>query len=266
MVKSSEKLVSIIVPVFCQEGTIRDDLERIREVLKESFLNWEMVVVIDGMVDGSYERAKKIESKRIKVVGYRKNKGKGYAIRYGIARTKGDPVIFIDSGMEIDPIGIRMLWEKMEWYKADIVIGSKRHRESVVNYPWERKVISFLYQMFVRIFTGVNVTDSQCGLKAYRRQVLIKIMPRLLVKAYAFDLEMLVVARHVGFKKIYEAPVRLDYNFKDLVHAHTIEALKRALIDTLAIIYRLRIVRYYDDGSKRKWRYDKELNFRVNIG
>ena len=130
------------------------------------------------------------------------------------------------------------------------------------------KVISFAYQRFVRFFTGLNVSDTQAGLKIYRRKVLEEVLPRLLVKRYAFDLELLVVAYHLGFRRIYEAPIKLNYNFED-IHATAlfgVNGMQRSLVDTLAIIYRLRILRYYNNGNKRKWRYDPELDFKVNIG
>jgi glycosyltransferase involved in cell wall biosynthesis len=260
------KLLSVIIPIYLQEKTIQKDLKRIESALKQIRYNYEIICVVDGEDDQSYPRAKKIVSKKIKVFSYPKNKGKGHAVRYGMARSKGDYIAFIDAGMEIDPNGISMILEHMEWYQADIIIGSKRHPASQVNYPFKRKVISKIYQLFVRFFIGLNVTDTQVGLKIFRRRVLEKVLPRLLVKAYAFDLELLSVAHRLGFKKIFEAPVKLNYNFQDLTHSSTLAAMKAAFIDTLAIIYRLKILHYYDDQNQRKWKFDPDLNFRVNTG
>lgn len=266
MTKTKKQLLSVIVPAYRQEKTIFKDLKRIQEVLEKIRYDYEIICVVDGRVDKTLEEAKKVKSKKIKVIGYKENKGKGHAVRYGMARANGDPIAFIDAGMEIDPNGISMILEHMEWYGADIIVGSKRHPVSQVNYPLERRIISSLYQLFVRVFTGLNVRDTQAGLKIFRRKVLEDVLPRLLVKRYAFDLEMLTVARRLGYKKIFEAPVKISYNFKDLTHAGTIESMKNALIDTLAIIYRLKILRYYDDHNKRQWRYDPDLDFKVNIG
>jgi dolichol-phosphate mannosyltransferase len=261
-----KKVLSVIIPAYKQEKTIENDLRRIENVLKQIRYDYEMICVVDGMVDNSFRNAKKLESEKIKVVGYKENHGKGYAVRYGIARAKGNPIAFIDSGMEIDPNGISMILEHMEWYKADIIVGSKRHPASQVNYPLGRRIISRLYQLFVRFFTGLNVTDTQAGLKIFRQEVLEDVLPRLLVKRYAFDLEMLTVAHHLGYKRIFEAPVKITYNCGDLTHAATFRGMERALHDTLAIIYRLRILKYYDDHNKRRWKFDPDLNFKVNIG
>lgn len=266
MRKKTNKLLSVIIPAYKQEKTIVRDLRRIRASLDKIRYDYEIIVVVDGRVDATYNQARKVASLKVKVFVYEKNHGKGYAVRYGIARAKGDPIAFIDAGMEIDPNGISMILEHLEWYNADIVVGSKRHPASQVNYPGKRKFISWVYQTFVRFFTGLSIRDTQAGLKVFRRPVLEKILPRLLVKRYAFDLEMLAVAHHLGFKRIFEAPIKLEYNFKDLTHASTLKEMKNALIDTLAIIYRLKILRYYDEANKRKWRYEKDLDFRVNIG
>jgi len=265
MAEPKERLLSVIVPAYKQEKTIVRDLRRIQEVLKQIRYDYEIICVVDGKVDKTFENAKKTKSRKIKVVGYDENKGKGHAVRYGMVRAKGDPIAFIDAGMEIDPNGISMILEHMEWYKADIIVGSKRHPASQVNYPIGRKIISRLYQLFVEVFTGLNVSDTQAGLKIFRRKVLENVLPRLLVKQYAFDLEMLTVARRLGYKRIFEAPVKISYNFKDVTHAATREAMKKALIDTLAVIYRLRILRYYDDNNKHRWNQDSELNFKTKV-
>lgn len=263
---AKKKLLSVIVPAYKQEKTIYQDLKQITAALSQIRYDYEIIVVVDGKVDKTWQNACRARSEKVKVVGYEENKGKGYAVRYGMARAIGDPIAFIDAGMEIDPNGISMILEHMEWYKADIMVGSKRHPASQVNYPSKRKIISIFYQLFVRVFTGLNVSDTQAGLKIFRRAVLKKVLPRLLVKRYAFDLEMLAVAHHLGFERIFEAPVKLEYNFDDLTHASTLKDMKRAFQDTLAIIYRLKILRYYDDSRKREWRYDSDLNFKVNIG
>lgn len=265
MAEPKKRLLSVIVPAYKQERTIKKDLQRIEEVLKQIRYDYEIICVVDGKVDKTFENAKKVRSRKIRVIGYDENKGKGHAVRYGMARAKGDPIAFIDAGMEIDPNGISMILEHMEWYKADIIVGSKRHPASQVSYPLGRKIISRLYQLFVKVFTGLNVSDTQAGLKIFRRKVLEDVLPRLLVKQYAFDLEMLTVARRLGYKRIFEAPVKISYNFKDVTHAATREAMKKALIDTLAVIYRLRILRYYDDHNKHRWNQDSELNFKTKV-
>lgn len=259
-------VISVIVPVYRQEKTIEDDIKNIEKSLAALGQEFEIVVVVDGSPDASYEKARRLESAKIKIYSYKVNKGKGYALRYGAVRAHGDVVVFLDSGMEINPRGIGMLWEHLKWYQADIVIGSKRHPASKVNYPPVRKIMSFFYQFFIYCLFGLKVKDTQTGIKMFRREVLEKILPRLLVKMYAIDIEMLAVAHYLGFKRIFEAPVDVSYRFDDLTHASTLGHIVRMIKDTLAVFYRLKILHYYDDGNERKWVYDPDLEMNVNIG
>jgi glycosyltransferase involved in cell wall biosynthesis len=265
--KNKKHFLSVIVPVYKQEKTIQKDLQNIDNVLRQIRYDYEIIVVVDGTkIDKSYKNAKKVKSPKIKVYGYPNNHGKGYAVRFGMAKTQGDYVAFIDAGMEIDPNGISMIIEHMEWYNADIIVGSKRHPASKVNYPLDRKIISFGGHLVARFLLGINVYDTQSGLKIFKRQVLIKILPRLLIKTYAFDLEILSVANRLGFNNIYEAPIRLTYDFTSLTHATGMKTIYQCLIDALAVFYRLKILHYYDDKNKRKWIYNPELEMRVNTG
>ncbi len=246
--------LSIIVPAVRQAKTIVKDIRRIEKVLSQIRHPYEIIIIVDGYGDGTYRSAKKIRSSHIKVTVYMKNQGKGHAVRIGMSQASGDYIAFIDAGMEIDPNGISMLLEHMEWYNADVIVGSKRHPVSIVKYPPVRKILSFDYQMIVWLLFHLNVRDTQAGIKIFKRKVLEKILPRLLVKQYAFDLEMLAVARRLGFKRIYEAPIKLRYSFSDVVHASTLKAIFCIFIDTLAIFYRIYILRYYDDRNWRKKR------------
>lgn len=265
--KNNKKVISIIIPAYRQANTIREDIFRIKNVLDQVRYGYEIIIVIDGDVDKTLSKLKKIKLSNIKIIGYKNNKGKGYAIRYGMAKAQGDIIAFIDSGMDINPNGISILLEDFEWLAADVIVGSKLHPSSKVNYPFERKVISFLSQIFIKVLFGLNVSDTQVGLKFFRREVIQDVMPRLLVKKFAFDIEILVVSYYLGYNRIYEGPVELDLNFKNsIVSKNLIYVLFHTLIDTLAIFYRLRIMHYYDDSSKRKWKYDPELDFKVNIG
>jgi hypothetical protein len=168
--------------------------------------------------------------------------------------------------MEIDPNGISLILEHMEWYDADIIVASKRHPASQVKYPIDRKIISILAMIFSKVLLGITVNDTQAGLKIFRRQVLKKVLPRLLVKRYAFDLEILSVANYLGFKRIFEAPVKLRYDFKSLTHASGLKIIYKCFIDALAVFYRLRILRYYDDNNHRNFVYNNELSMRINTG
>lgn len=260
------KLLSVIVPAYRQEETIRKDIETVDKVLKEGLkdIDYEIICVVDGKMDKTWEEAKKVKSAKVKVVGYRHNRGKGYAVRYGMVRSKGELVSFLDAGMDISPKGLMMLMAHMDWYSADVIVGSKRHPVSRVNYPFLRHVLSVGYHLGVKLLFGLPLTDTQSGIKIFRRPVLEKVLPRLLVKKYAMDIEMLAVARHLGFKRIYEAPIEVTFDRR--TSAISWPTAFHMAWDSMAVFYRLKILRYYDDRNKRKWLYDPDLDFRVNVG
>lgn len=266
-----DNLISIIVPAYKKERTIKEDLAGIKHVADKLRYESEIICVVDGLIDKTFQNAQEYakKNKNVRVVGYETNKGKGYAVRYGMANSKGNIIAFIDSGMDLNPDGLLMMLEHFEWYKADIIVGSKRHPASKVHYPWQRKALSFIYQQLVRILFGLNVKDTQVGMKMYKRDLLEKVLPRLLVKQFAFDIEILAVANSLGFKRIYESPVeiKLDFGGESVVTSRKFfRTILLMLIDTLAIFYRLKILNYYSDKNERKWKYDPELNFRVNTG
>jgi len=259
--------LSVIVPVYKQEKTIKKDILNIDNTLQKIRYPYELIIIIDGKnEDNSYKICQQIKRKNLKIYTYKHNHGKGHAIRFGMTKTKGDYIAFIDAGMEIDPNGISMLLEHLEWYNADIIIGSKNHPASLINYPLERKIISRAAQIFSKLFLGINVKDTQAGLKIFKKQVLTKVLPRLLVKRYAFDLEILSVANYLGFKRIYEAPIKLNYVFDSLTHANGLKTIYKTFVDSLAVFYRLRILRYYNDSNKRKWKFNSDLQLRINTG
>lgn len=256
-----KNLVSLIIPAYKQEKTIENDLARIKNVMDQLRYEYEIILVVDGQVDRTFQNAKKVKSRNIIVSGYKDNYGKGHAIRFGMSKAKGDIIAFIDSGMDINPNGISMLLEHFEWYGADIIVGSKWHPVSKVYYPFLRRIISLSYSSLVKILFGLKVKDTQLGMKFFRREVIEKVLPRLLVKKYAFDVEILAVAKRLGFNRIYEAPIELDW--KDIgssVSSNLTRAIWDTFWDTIAVFYRLRILKYYDRSKP-----NQKLKLSVNL-
>ena len=240
------KLISVIIPAYKQAATIVKDLTQIQKVLNQIRYPYEIIVIVDGRVDKTWAKIKPLSSPQLKPYLIKTHQGKGYTVRYGMAKAKGDYIAFIDAGREIDPNGISMLLEHLEWYNADIIVGSKRHLASVVQYPWDRKILSWGYYLLVRWLFGIKVKDTQPGIKIFKRKVLEKILPRLVVKKYAFDIEMLAVAHRKGFTRIYEAPIKLKHKFGSVTNAATLNTIWHMLSDTLAVWYRLKILKSYD--------------------
>lgn len=255
MAESSRKmqsinLLSIVIPAFRQEKTIVADIKNLNAILSGLPYKYEIIVVVDGFVDKTYSNAKRIKAKGVRVIGYKKNQGKGHAVRYGMLNARGDVIGFIDAGMDLDATGISILLDSMLWHDADIIVGSKLHPESKVDYPLFRKVLSWGYRTLTHLLFGFRVRDTQVGLKFFKRRVVTQVFPRLLVKAFAFDVEILAVANAFGYSKIYEGPVELNFNKSSNI---TLGNFWRIIIlmlwDTAAIFYRLKILRYYTRPS-----------------
>jgi len=234
--------LSVIVPAYREGPHIQQNLGRLLRELDVLGRTYEVIVVSDGNTDETAREAERVVSPYIKVIEYDRNMGKGYALRCGVAHSSGELVTFIDADMELDPRYIKGFIAVMESFDCDAVVGSKRHPMSNVQYPPVRRFQSLMYQLLIRILFQVKVRDTQTGLKLFRRHVLEEVVPLLAIKRFAFDLELLVVARQLGYKKVMEAPVDLNYRFETTAD---LKATWHVLWDTAAIFYRLRFLRYY---------------------
>jgi len=245
-------LLSVIVPAYKQEKTIVKDIKNIESMLDALVFNYEIIVVFDGMEEKTFKKVAILKSSKVKVIGYKKNHGKGNAIRYGMLHANGDIIGFIDAGMDINPAGMNMLLNHMIWYNADIIVGSKLHPVSKVDYPFFRTILSWGYRLLTRILFGFKVRDTQVGLKFFKRKVVLDVLPRLLVKRYAFDIEVLALAYALGYRRIYEAPVEINFKQNVIDPGSLIKIVSLMIWDTLAVFYRLRIIKYYTKKRIKK--------------
>ena len=231
--------LSFVIPAYNEEVFIEDTLGTLDSVFKEKMNQYEIVVVDDGSQDKTFKKALQYANRNghVKVIRFARNTGKGFAIKTGVMESTGDAVIFIDGDMEIDFNTISKYVDALE--NADIVIATKWHNESTVSMPFSRKLLSRTFNVMVRLLIGFNLKDTQVGLKVIKRSAVDKIFPRLSVKRYAFDVELLALAHLYGLK-IVELPVKLklasSFKPKDAWHM---------FVDLLGIAYRLRIIRWY---------------------
>jgi glycosyltransferase involved in cell wall biosynthesis len=239
--------LSVVMPVYNLASEIAANIARTAELFDSHALRAELVPVDDGSTDGTAaELARAAEAKYehvvVRPVFCAKNGGKGAALRAGFEASTGEFVMLLDGDLDINPKQTPWFFESMAAKGADIVIGSKRHPRSVVQYPWHRRLVSWVYFTIVRIFIGLPITDTQTGMKLFRREVLGAALGRMLVKTYAFDLELLSIAHQRG-AKIAEAPVVIRFGNKfGALKAHTVKTMA---FDSLAVFYRLRVLKYY---------------------
>lgn len=237
--------LSVIVPVFNEYPNIVRNLNMLMDEVANHFSDFEIIVVSDGSTDGTDDKIKTFRHPNFTPIVYERNQGKGNAVRSGFKRATGDFILFVDGGMEIHPKEIRIFVGLMDLYECDIVVGSKRHPQSKVIYPWYRKILSWIYQLMTRALFNINVTDTQVGIKLFSRAVIDAILPNLEVDRYGFDLEILSLAQRAGFNEILEAPIRLDYfgrNQRFIVSdlLHVLRVGMSLMKDTLKLYLRLR--------------------------
>jgi glycosyltransferase involved in cell wall biosynthesis len=244
--------ISVIMPAFNESEHIFKNLKEVVETFAAFDCDFEVILVDDGSPDNTHLQAARLlldHPEAVRVVRYEENQGKGNALMAGMAYAKGDYIVFLDADMDLHPSQLPVFFERMRQTGADAVIGSKRHPQSNVNYPLVRQVYSAGYYALVWLLFQLPLRDTQTGLKLFRAEVLRDVFPRVLAKRFAFDIELLSVAHALGYK-IVDAPVRLQYQ-RNMGRIKP-RAVWVMLLDTLAIFYRLRIVRYYRRSKMRR--------------
>jgi glycosyltransferase involved in cell wall biosynthesis len=240
-----EGLISVVVPTFNEADRIALCLKETDDAMLQLGCRYEILVVDDGSTDGTLEVARAavsaVHARRF--VGTSVNLGKGSALIRGMQVAQGALVLFLDADLEVHPRQLALLYDTMLREHADVVIGSKLHPEAKIDYPLSRRILSGGYYLLVRVLFRLPVRDTQTGLKLYRRGVLERVGPRLLVKRFAHDLEALVNARRLGYR-LAEAPVVVtrEREFPRITAADVV----RTAQDTAAVFYRTYLTRYYD--------------------
>jgi glycosyltransferase involved in cell wall biosynthesis len=249
----------VIIPCYKAEKFIAKNLSKMKDSISKYFKNYEIIAVIDGEVDKSAQEARKVDG--VKVLSYKENKGKGYALKYGFNHSTGEYITFVDCDMDINPEQLRNFIPYTS--TADIVVGSKRHPFSKLEYPSIRKFLSKGFQMYSWLILGVKLRDTQSGLKLMRREVLEIIMPLILVKKYAFDLELCFLAQEHGFR-VVEAPIYVNHNEAFKGSTINMHAIKGMFLDVLAIRYRFSILKYYQRKFWNNKGWDGDYNMEIN--
>ncbi len=240
--------VSVIMPVYNGEKFIVTNVVKVKEVLEryveENLISdYEIVVVDDGSKDDTFKLLMEAFANDTKVIISQNviNQGKGFALKNGFFSSSGDVVVLLDSDLDIPPEQIKKLI--VEYKKGyDIVISSKFEKGSELKYPLLRRIISFVYYLMIKILFNLPLRDTQTGLKLFKREVLELCLSRMVVKRFAFDLELLLIAYRYNFS-IKTVPVKIDYHSSGFIKP---SVLLMSFIDTMSIFYRTKILQFYD--------------------
>ena len=194
------KSISIVYPIFNEEKrlakTIRD-IERFDK--SNTSMKKEYILVNDGSVDStlSFIKNKLGQNKKIKLLSYSKNRGKGYALKQGVRQAKYQWVLTTDADCSVSNFQINS-WEKKNYLdnKNFIYFASRNLLNSSVKKKISRQLIGKIFQFFIKIFFKINLSDTQCGFKLYKTIYAKKIFKKILTDGYMHDVEICLIANN----------------------------------------------------------------------
>ena len=213
--------LSLVIPTYRQAGVIQAQVADVLAKLDSLDLRYEVLVVVDGDDDRTATELSALEHEHehLRVAVLARNAGKGNAVRRGLLSLGGRARAFLDGGGDIPARCLLDAYDVFQRSKADIVVGSKLHPNSAVEYPPLRRVYSWGYRQLTRTMFGLNVRDTQAGLKIYSAAVVEQVFPHVRTRGFAFDIEALALAWRLGFHRIVESPVVIRDRFATTIRA-----------------------------------------------
>ena len=204
--------LSVVIPAYNEEQRLPRTLKAVVEYLSPQDYSWEVAVVDDGSKDRTADivREFKITEPRVTLLQYGGNRGKGYAVRYGMTHTTGQFRLFMDAdnSTTIDHFAtFRPLFAE----GFDVVIGSRdvQGADIAVHQSWLKEKLGDLGNLWVQAWAVPGIWDTQAGFKVFTGQASDDVFPRLTIDRWGFDVEALAVARLLGYK-ISEQPIRWE--------------------------------------------------------
>src|SRR5215207_8280880 len=209
--------LSIVIPAYNEAIRLANTLVAVVNYLREHWPDGEVIVVDDGSADKTAAIAREVFNSsgklRSSVISYRSNLGKGRAVRLGLLAARGDVALFSDADLSTPITEAPKLVEPILNGQCDLAFGSRAldRRLIGVHQPWRREQGGRVFNLVVRLATGLPFWDTQCGFKAFRMSVCRPIVEAATVDRFGFDVELLYLAFRSGLR-LKEVPVRWDHN------------------------------------------------------
>jgi dolichyl-phosphate beta-glucosyltransferase len=201
--------VSVVIPTYNEGRRIQSTLERVIQYLSAKFSRFEIIVVDDGSADGTPQQVARAahQEPRIKFIPLSANRGKGFVVREGVLSAQGEVIFFTDADLSTPVEEIEKGLAGLE-EGYPVVIASRRHPESIValHQVRRREIVGRAFNLFVRALLSLPFHDTQCGFKGFSREAAREIFSLARIDGFAFDAEILVIARRLGFR-VREIPV-----------------------------------------------------------
>ncbi len=204
--------ISIIIPAYNEEKRLPGTLRQVIRYLQRGGWSFsEVLVVDDGSADGTVQVATALESEYadLRVLSNPGNRGKGYAVRHGMLECRGKWALFTDADLSTPIEELEKLWQEAERAGAQVAVGSRAldRRLIGVHQSWFRENAGRLFNLVMRLVTGLPLRDTQCGFKLFEASGAREIFRRQLLEGFGFDVEVLFIARRLGYRTV-EVPVK----------------------------------------------------------
>lgn len=202
--------LSVIIPAYNEEKRLPKTLEEVHTYLSNQPYEWEILVVVDGVSDRTADIVREFQAKikNLRLLEYKENHGKGWGVKEGMLNSRGEYRIFMDAD---NSTTVDHLEKMMPYFKEgyDMVIGSRDMQGAVIAVPqtWVRRRLGDIFNLIVQIMGGLwGMWDTQCGFKGFSAQAAQNIFSKTTIDRWAFDVEVLVIAKKLGYK-IKQVPV-----------------------------------------------------------
>jgi glycosyltransferase involved in cell wall biosynthesis len=200
--------ISIVIPAYNEASCIRESLTRVLAYAAGDPRVREVIVVDDGSSDATAETTESVITEQggkkslLHLVRHEENAGKGAAVRTGIRAAEGEIVLFTDADLSSPIDAVPKLVEPIITDRADVVVASRALDRSLigVHQSWFRETAGKIFNLVARIVTGLPIHDTQCGFKAFRRAAILPAFDAQRITDFAFDVEILFLARKLGLR------------------------------------------------------------------
>jgi dolichyl-phosphate beta-glucosyltransferase len=233
--------ISIVLPAFNEGMMIQHSLQMIENKFKAMKLDYEIIVVDDGSVDDTLLKANKYEGKSVTVYHYKKNRGKGFAVRYGMTRAVGRYKMFMDVDLSTSLDAVELFLKTMRAGGHDVIIGDRRSKSSRFLQPWHRRVLGQGFVVLSQCCVGGHINDFTCGFKMFNRGSVEALFKRQRIFGWAFDTELMGIAMLHGLR-IAQLPVA--WKDHQPSHVRSLRAVFSVLVDLIKIKWNLCRGRY----------------------
>jgi glycosyltransferase involved in cell wall biosynthesis len=211
------EFLSIVIPAYNEAARLGSTLDAVADYMRQNYPQGEVIVVDDGSSDETADIARAALARarplRTSVISYRSNLGKGRAVRLGLLAARGDVVLFSDADLSTPISEAPKLIEPILKNECDVAFGSRALDRSLigVHQSWRREQGGRIFNLFVRLATGMPFWDTQCGFKAFKMSACRPLVEAATVDRFGFDVELLYLAHRAGLR-LREVPVRWDHN------------------------------------------------------